>query len=84
MFQYEFAVFQILVFKLVFSFKGQKEMIGKLNSPGSSGQCSVMTQMGGMGVGEREVQKGGNICIHTADSVVQQRLAQHCKANILL
>ena len=55
MFQYEFAVFQILVFKLVFSFKGQKEMIGKLNSPGSSGQCSVMTQMGGMGVGEREV-----------------------------
>ena len=28
-----------------------------------------------------ETQKGGDVCIHTADSfMVQQKLTQHCKA----
>ena len=32
---------------------------------------------------EREVQEGGDICIHKADSlVVQQKLTQHCNATI--
>ena len=34
-----------------------------LYSTGSSAQCSVM------GGGGREVQEGGDICIHTADSL---------------
>ena len=34
--------------------------------------------------GGREVQEGGDICIHIAGShVVQQKLTQHCKAVIL-
>ena len=40
--------------------------------------------MGGMGGGGREVQEGGDICTHIADSfLVQQKLTQHCKAIIL-
>ena len=35
-------------------------------STGSSARCSVMTQMGGM---RGEVQEGGDICIHIADSL---------------
>ena len=35
--------------------------------------------------GGREVQEGGEVCIHTADSpcFVQQKLTQHCKVIIL-
>ena len=40
-----------------------------LYSTGSSAWCSVMTQMGGMGGGGREVQEGRDICIHIADSL---------------
>ena len=39
-----------------------------LHSTGNSARCSVMTYKGGMGVGGREVQEGGDICIHVADS----------------
>ena len=39
-----------------------------LYSTGSPAQCSVVTQMDGMG-GEREVQEGGDICMHIADSL---------------
>ena len=38
-----------------------------------------------MGVGSgKEVQKGGDTCIHIADHfIVQQKLTQHCEAIIL-
>ena len=39
-----------------------------LHNTGSSAQCSAMTYRGGMGVGEREVQEGRDICICIADS----------------
>ena len=42
-----------------------------LYSTGSSAWCSVTTQMGGRGRGE--VREGGDVCIHTADSL-------HCTA----
>ena len=36
------------------------------------------------GEGEREALEGGDICIHTADSLcVQQKLTQHCKTIII-
>ena len=38
---------------------------------------------GAMGGGGREVPEGGDICLHMADSLVQQKLTQHCKATIL-
>ena len=42
-----------------------------------------MTQRSGMGVGEREVQEGGDICILTLiDFIVQQKLKQYWKATI--
>ena len=34
---------------------------------GSSAWCSVMTWLGGMGVGGKEAQEGGDICILIAD-----------------
>ena len=41
-----------------------------LHSTGTSAPCSVMMQMCGMGVwGRREVQEGGDICIHITDSL---------------
>ena len=42
-----------------------------LCSAGSSAWCSVVTWIGGMGVGwsGKEVQEGGDICIHIADSL---------------
>ena len=44
-----------------------------LYSTGSSAQCSVTTYMGDGGWGGREVQEGGDRCIHMADSL-------HCTA----
>ena len=46
-----------------------------LCSAGSSARCSIMTYLGGWDGGGcgREVQEGGEICIHTADSL-------HCTA----
>ena len=38
-----------------------------LYSAGSSAQCSVVAWMGGMGVGRKEGQEEGDICIHIAD-----------------
>ena len=35
---------------------------------GSSALCSVMTWRGGMGLGGREVQEGGGMCMRIADS----------------
>ena len=37
----------------------------------------------GSGWGGREVQEGGDICIHMADFTVHQKLTQHCKTIIL-
>ena len=50
---------------------------------GSPTQCSVMTQMSGMGVGGREAEEGGDICIFIAESCcLQQKVTQHFKAII--
>ena len=35
------------------------------------------------GWGGKEAPEGGDICIHIADSCIQHKLAQHCKAIIL-
>ena len=36
-----------------------------------------------MEVSGPEIQEGGDICIHTADSfIVEQKLTQHCKATV--
>ena len=44
---------------------------GKLlyTSIGSSALSPVMTQMGGLGRRRREVQEGGDICMHVAESL---------------
>ena len=39
-----------------------------LCSTGSSAWCSVMTSRSGMGQGGKEIQEGGDTCIHTVDS----------------
>ena len=44
-------------------------------STGSSVQCSVMTDLGRLGVGGREVQEGGLTCIHIVDLL-------HCTTEI--
>ena len=56
-----------------------------LYSTGSSAQCSVMTQMGGMGGGVRGTSKreGIYVYIQLIHFVVQQKLIQHCKEIIL-
>ena len=52
-------------------------------SAGSSTQCSVVTQMGGMGSGGREVLEGEDyVYIQLIHFVVQQKLTQFCKATI--
>ena len=38
-----------------------------LHSTGSSARCSAMTDLGRLGVGEREFQEGGLICLHIVD-----------------
>ena len=41
--------------------------------------------MDGMGWGGREIQKGGVVCAHIADSLtVQQKPTEHCKTTIPL
>ena len=42
---------------------------GQLYSAGSSAWCSVLTWRGEVGQVGREVQGGGDICIHKADSL---------------
>ena len=42
---------------------------GQLYSTGSSAWCSVLTWRGEVGQVGREVQGGGDICIHKADSL---------------
>ena len=44
----------------------------------SSAWCSLMTWMGG--IGEGEVQEGGDIGIRIADSLYCKAETQHCKA----
>ena len=56
-----------------------------LYSTGSSAWCSVMTQMGGMGVRVegRSKREGIYVYIWLIHFTVQQKLTQHCKAIIL-
>ena len=55
-----------------------------LYSTGSSAQCSVTTQMGGMqGVGGRSKREVILFYIQLIHFIVQQKLTQHCKAIML-
>ena len=51
-------------------------------TPGCSlvARWSVMTQKGGMGMGERLNQGVGDLRTHTADSCYAAEMTQHCKA----
>ena len=53
-----------------------------LYSTGSSPQCSVMTQMGGMGW-RRSKREGIQVYIQLIHFIVQQKPTQHCKAILL-
>ena len=56
-----------------------------LYSTGSSSWCSVVTYMGGMGVGVegRSKREGIYVYIQLIPFIVEQKLTEHCKAIIL-
>ena len=56
-----------------------------LCDPGSSDQCSVISQRSGLGweVGGRFKREGVHVYIHLIHFIVQQRLTRRCRAIIL-